>query len=310
MQAEIDPEDRSKTSDELYLRPGRSEDISALEQIYREIYGEMYPYLPTLETVCPSKGHFLVALIGKEIVGCAAAYEQTNPFLVEWGRLVVSERFRGRGIAKKFGHVRRRLLAQGSMNMAHSECVCYGKASQRLLSGVGFTHWGIEPLKHPGLKPDVLGTQPETVAMSLLWDDGKFGGLGTRSVFVPEDWVDGLQLLAPTDIFEQARQVRAGFCVSSSQAQYYHPRTDTSTGIEGSTLVDVDVNHVSALSVIAQLRAEDFRLCAFMPGVVDREGGIASDRVRLYRSSPGTYIDWSLIQLEPQVHSFCEWMRA
>ena len=298
----------SPTSEELTIRPGCPEDVPALRQIFFGIYGENYPYPPTVATVCPARGYFLTAEVEEEVIGCAGGYGQPPDGYrwTEWGRLVVSPdlRYRGRGYGHALNCARAARLIQGEV--ALSETVCNVTTNQLMLKRMGFQALGICVLRYPGILPDKLGTQPESVLMNFLWQDGEFGGLGTRRLFLPEDWVEGLSLVLPCDRLQDALKARNG--ATHGQRIWEHaPFRDQAEELQGCAMVDIVVNHPSAPEAIAWMRSCGYRLAGFMPGVEDATVGRA-DRVRLYRVPDGTEIDWSLIKVLSQLVNFKAWM--
>lgn len=294
---------------DVVFRSFRPNDAEPVNVLFREAYGESYPYKTKL--ILPPGTYCCVATSGDEVVGFARSRwldAEAFPQVYELGGYVVTERMRRRGIGERLSALCEEAARadQGEIHILHSEPVSWGNelASQRIFEKHGFRVLGAAMLKYPDISADHHGDQPAsmTLVARRVENNGRFT---QRARHLPPDY----------ECF--AAGVMRGCPTSDSDGLLRFPMPEIvrhapveAAGRLGAEIIDVPANWPASLETIAALRKDGYLLSGFLPEH-GQANGTRFDYLRLYRppASHRRGCDWDLIGVLPGAEHVKQFVR-
>lgn len=272
-------------------------DLERVNTLFFEEYGENYPYPLRREHVTLS-ALSTVAMFHGTVIGFARATPYAgNNKIFEFGGLIVQEKHRHRKVAKNLTMRRLAAVIDAGARMVFSEPVCNreDKASQQNLLERGFTLCGILPFKYPEIKTDILGQQPETVAMAY-----RLLGNQTRSHMPP--------LMVPDELWPYLKLLSDGYPRLPSTYALTGTVPDVITHKQlvaphqtGSTFVDVPANWEHSPRLIRDFLRQGFLFAGWLPMFGTTSYGQPFDFVTLYRPSRADF-NYTKVHVVPELH--------
>lgn len=253
-------------------------DLSRVNRLYRQEYGDGYPYQLTDADLM--RGIAFVATIEGDVIGCARAV-RPNPDapVYLFGGMIVDPAHRRHHVAKILTDLRFEAVAREGGAVVATEPVCCQPscASQRNMIGYGFVPLGILPAKYPDIKPETLGDQPETLTLAVRWMSGTVSFEGRR-LFLG-DRID--RLLRDTAPALHASADGSAPALSDPMPPAAHHEPMRGTRADGSSFVDVPANWPASRQLIERHERDGFVACGFLPGLGLTDRGERFDLVRL-----------------------------
>nr|WP_315445523.1 GNAT family N-acetyltransferase [uncultured Pseudomonas sp.] len=159
----------------LILRNYRDTDATAVSQLFRKVYGDLYVqphvYLPHMisQNHADKRWHSLVAVVGEEICGHATLFREPNASTAELALCVVHPDTRGQNIATRLGQ---QLLTHaqvlGCQNVVIKQ-VTHHPYTQRMAINLGFHNTGLLPDYVPSPFDSPV---PESIVLGCYAIDG------------------------------------------------------------------------------------------------------------------------------------------
>jgi GNAT superfamily N-acetyltransferase len=296
-------------SEDYQMLQADSQHIKDINSLLMDEYGSSYPY--PLCKIGP-RDIFLIVVHrpSGRIIGSAKAvpYGETNE-TYEFGGLIVSEDHRGRNIGKWMTRMRLKLVRAIGCKLVLSEPVCYREdcASQHNLVKHGFLLVGLQLGKYPDLQHDILGTQPESVLMTMRWLEGETR-LGDRHLFIPQPMLSIVRSFLPRYITDRGwEQVLTGEIPES----IYHAGHHGGHCI-GSEFLDIPANWEDSEALIARALCEGYQFSGVLAGLGRLPDGSYFDYVRLMRLEEEACrsFDFSKVHVADQLGSLKAFLRS
>jgi len=271
----------SVISPALHVRHAHRKDIERVNEMYREEYGDgyPYPYSPGMN----GRGARIVAELEGEVVAFARVTEHaghTGTF--ELGGMIVDPAHRRGGIASLMTDLRIMNVQtlDGHVAVAEPICSLSTRASQRNIDKHGFVSVGILPCKYPDLKPELLGDQAESVSLAVKAID-RDEAFDDRKLYLLAEHESLVASLVPgaVNLDRECARMRDPFPGIVRHEPVRGPRT------VGSTFVDVPANWPDARATSAAIERDGFVFCAFLPRFGRTASGATFDAVRFVRTS-------------------------
>lgn len=159
----------------LILRNYRDSDATAVSQLFRKVYGDLYVqphvYLPHMisQNHADKRWHSLVAVVGEDICGHATLFRETNARTAELALCVVHPETRGQNIATRLGqHLLTHAQALGCQSVLIRQ-VTHHPYSQRMAINLGFDNTGFLPDYVPS---PFDSSTPESLVLGCYAIDG------------------------------------------------------------------------------------------------------------------------------------------
>lgn len=258
------------------VRHVRRADVDRINAMYRDEYGEGYPY--PLHSKMNGRGARLVAELQGSVIAFARAMEDTgHPGTYELGGMIVDPSFRRSGLAAHMTDLRLISVEALGGHVAFAEPICSLPtcASQRNIDNHGFVSVGILPCKYPDLKPALLGEQGESVVLAVksIDDDATFDD---RTLYLSDVHERLVASMLPEAVgADRSREeMREAFPTIVRHEPVPGPRSF------GARFVDVPANWPESRVAAAELEREGFAFCAFLPRFGRTASGAVFDSVR------------------------------
>lgn len=258
------------------VRHVRRGDIERINAMYRDEYGDGYPY--PLHPKMAGRGVRVVAELGGRVIAFARAMEDAgHPGTYELGGMIVDPDFRRSGLAAHMTDLRLMNVQTLGGHVAYAEPICSlpNCASQRNIDNHGFSSVGIEPVKYPDLKPDLMGDQAESVVLAVKSIDAD-ATFDDRVLYLSDAHEALVASLVPEAVSHD--RSRAGMDEAFPGVIRHDPvRGPRSLGAR---FVDVPANWPEARAAAAELERDGFAFCAFLPRFGLTREGVTFDAVR------------------------------
>ncbi len=237
-------------------------DLQAIIAIYKEQYGDGYPYIPTENDIQNHLYYKATAVHSGEVHGINRAYvvnPETGDY--EFGGAVVLKQCRGKGVGKNLTTIRWGGLSDLKVRRIYSEPVNNDPTNASLNNitlNARLHITGVFPGKHPSLS-NVAGGQALTTSDAFWVDISNNNGSRTIDIDrmnIPEDYREALKALIDSELWEKTEQSRV---VPENYGRLIAKETPPK-GEGGSASVTLPVNHVDSRTCIAEFRKRGYLL--------------------------------------------------